>query len=122
MTRNFFHLSILQMLVAMAVVAGLVAANRIPTRKESPAVDLLVVGPGEMKFNQLEYRLGWPFAYYNALTFKPVGQEFASIKMTYPNGNDAFHPLGFAANLAVAVITLIGCLVSVGVLTRRLWP
>jgi hypothetical protein len=120
MTRNFFRLSILQLLVAMTVVAGFVAANRIPERREVRSVEVLFFGNEFGRMDQLEYRLGWPLTYYRALTFVPVGEgRSIASPYDYTVGEGEIKLAAIAANTALAFATVIGSLMLVVAISRK---
>jgi hypothetical protein len=117
MTRNLFRLSILQLLVAMAVVAGFVAANRVGVRN-MPSDLLELQEEFGLKGDLFTEHTGWPFVFHTTS---------ASDILIYRSDDD-FHVgtreskfLWFAlvGNIVVGVIAVATSVLGVGAVIRR---
>lgn len=113
---KYFRLSILQMLVAMAVVAGFVAANRMVFTSTQPSWEALKQ-EFELPEDIVVLRVGWPLAFYEALGRRAVGNEMNGV--IFYSGRREYRGWSLLGNIAVCAVVLVVVIVGVGSIQRR---
>lgn len=109
---SLFHLSILQLLVAMAVMAGFVAVNQVVF--PPPPFELLAGSQSDL----CARCMGWPLAYYDAIGLYDLDSK-TDVPKFYAFGHSDYRWWSLVGNIAIGTVTVVVVLLGVGAIQRR---